>query len=572
MKKRLEERAQSGVIVTVLMVLVVLAAVVIVWNVVKYAVKEKSEEIFIKQLAINLEVSSVYISEDDKEAYVSVERSAGGGEISALDFIFTGSSYVYRYPIPNGIPNELENKVYNITAYAVRLQNPDFINFSSIKSVSIAFEMVSVKKTFLSPVKDEFKEDLRSDTSLPSKYDPEAAPVYEGGGGCSEGAIMQCGSTDIGECQYGNQTCSGGVWGSCVGNIEPVTEICGDGLDSNCNGIADPSDPECTGSCAGTDISCGTGSPCANCNSFDGCIGTSYRNSSCSGISCVNTTTSCTDCSCQCGGYGVTESGSYCIDGIDNDCDANTDCGGSCITGTETGFCTDSSDNDKDCSVDCDDTDCFSDPACAGGIPGDYVSWWKFETQIGGITPDEKGVNNGTLMNDSYIENDIAKGNVLKTDGNNDYVNIGAFDETENLNEFTISYWVKAAVADDTSIRYVFYKSSNMYMYRSSSEYYYFIVSNDTSAVSRGTYLAPKDTNWHHIVAIYNGTDVFTYIDMNKSALTKFSGETRETTSSFTISIASTTSAFNGSIDDFMFYNRELSSSEIQQIYNAQMP
>ncbi len=210
---------------------------------------------------------------------------------------------------------------------------------------------------------------------------------------------------------------------------------------------------------------------------------------------------------------------------------------------------------------------CLDGTCVASGIYAGLVSWWKMDNVSGNQLIDSRGLHNGTMYYNASIGVDAERGSVLKLDGSYDYVNIGAFDETENLNEFTISYWVKAAVADDTSIRYVFYKSSNMYMYRSSSEYYYFIVSNDTSAVSRGTALYPKDTNWHHVVAIYNGTNVFTYIDMNKSALTKFSGETRETISSFTISYPFSTIAFNGSIDDFMFYNRALSENEVNQLY-----
>lgn len=56
---------------------------------------------------------------------------------------------------------------------------------------------------------------------------------------CLTGETKQCGATDIGVCQYGIQTCNIGVWSACVGNINPVTEICDDNLDNNCNGIID---------------------------------------------------------------------------------------------------------------------------------------------------------------------------------------------------------------------------------------------------------------------------------------------------------------------------------------------
>jgi hypothetical protein len=53
-----------------------------------------------------------------------------------------------------------------------------------------------------------------------------------------ENLTQQCGVSDVGECQYGTQTCSSGSWGDCVGNVDPIDEIC-DSKDNNCNGEVD---------------------------------------------------------------------------------------------------------------------------------------------------------------------------------------------------------------------------------------------------------------------------------------------------------------------------------------------
>jgi len=54
---------------------------------------------------------------------------------------------------------------------------------------------------------------------------------------CINGEIKSCGSS-IGECQPGNQTCSGNQWGTCIGGVGPSPEIC-DGLDNDCDGGTD---------------------------------------------------------------------------------------------------------------------------------------------------------------------------------------------------------------------------------------------------------------------------------------------------------------------------------------------
>ena len=56
-----------------------------------------------------------------------------------------------------------------------------------------------------------------------------------------EGLTQACytgptGTQNIGVCKGGTQTCTTGVWSGCTGQVIPTTEICGDGIDQDCNG------------------------------------------------------------------------------------------------------------------------------------------------------------------------------------------------------------------------------------------------------------------------------------------------------------------------------------------------
>jgi len=55
---------------------------------------------------------------------------------------------------------------------------------------------------------------------------------------CFIGQSRECGSR-IGECMPGISTCINGQWGECIGGRGPTLELCGDGLDNDCNGITD---------------------------------------------------------------------------------------------------------------------------------------------------------------------------------------------------------------------------------------------------------------------------------------------------------------------------------------------
>jgi len=56
----------------------------------------------------------------------------------------------------------------------------------------------------------------------------------------------------VGECKTGSKSCyDGGAfigigWGTCTGEVVPTAEICFDGKDNDCNGLTDSSDPACS--------------------------------------------------------------------------------------------------------------------------------------------------------------------------------------------------------------------------------------------------------------------------------------------------------------------------------------
>ena len=100
---------------------------------------------------------------------------------------------------------------------------------------------------------------------------------YDEGCSCADEQTQQCGS-DVGECSYGSQICSGGQWGSCQGGTDPSPEIC-DGRDNNCDGRTDEGFDQdndgyatCEGDCKDSDPNTNPGAPevCEN-NNDDNC-------------------------------------------------------------------------------------------------------------------------------------------------------------------------------------------------------------------------------------------------------------------------------------------------------------
>ena len=122
---------------------------------------------------------------------------------------------------------------------------------------------------------------------------------------CSDGDTQPCGGTDVGECEFGIQTCVIGRWGACAGGyVAAQAEIC-DGKDNDCDGKTDENLTRVCGSDVGE---CRSG--------VQACLAGSWG-------------------SCE----GETPPSEEICDNLDNDCDNMVDDGLSIPCGSDVGLC-----------------------------------------------------------------------------------------------------------------------------------------------------------------------------------------------------------------------------------------
>jgi len=215
------------------------------------------------------------------------------------------------------------------------------------------------------------------------------------------------------------------------------------------------------------------------------------------------------------------------------------------------------------------------------------VAYYPFDpnhSNTNNITYDYSDNNNdGTVVN-ATINSSCMYGNCLDFDGFPDFVNVEVIREeiTNNTDSITISTWVK--LNSNTRFNFIFdigqLSGTGIGLYKNSGATGTFVF------YMPGTYGGnilnsgfSSDTEWHHVLGTWNGTNQSIYIDgiVRASATTPAFVLNSTSVGSFEALIGSQAKDdsqnvryFNGTIDEVMFFNTSLTDQEVLDIYNNQ--
>jgi len=214
--------------------------------------------------------------------------------------------------------------------------------------------------------------------------------------------------------------------------------------------------------------------------------------------------------------------------------------------------------------------------------PKGLVARWEFEQSKDGIVPDTSGNNlHGRLVGDAQVHADPERGNVLRLDGEGDWVDCGADGRFDITDEITISVWIKVAVFDKTWQAIVAKGDGTWRLQRyhttDTLEFACSGVVSTTSTNENGSlagHASVNDGKWHHIAGIYDGRRLSLYIDGELDTFALAAAFTRINTSTDSVLIG-TNSGFqpprewNGLIDDLRIYSYALPPEDIKALHEG---
>ncbi len=203
------------------------------------------------------------------------------------------------------------------------------------------------------------------------------------------------------------------------------------------------------------------------------------------------------------------------------------------------------------------------------------VSRWTFDdVDIDGKTAkDVQGNNDGAIEGaPEVVEGKI--GNALNFDGVADHVVVASDDDSMNfgVGDFSICAWVKTTA---TSGRWAQRQDIAGKGDPSGSGYALSADSNKAFLWVGGAGEVPgttdiNDGEWHHLIGMRKGSDIFLYVDGQLDAQGT-NAENVDTATSCIIAKHPTKgeSFFAGAIDEVLIYNRALNEDEIKQLHEA---
>lgn len=195
------------------------------------------------------------------------------------------------------------------------------------------------------------------------------------------------------------------------------------------------------------------------------------------------------------------------------------------------------------------------------------ISLWHFDENEGSTAIDSEGENNGTISGATWVSG--ISGHALDYNGDNGHTLIPN-SESLNItgNSISHSLWFKLdEVGDDGA--FLFHRVKYIVRIDRLGKLLFGIYNPGWSKANIGWNDRIIDTDWHHLVTTYDGSEIKMYLDGALMDTESSEGNLKSSNSDIYIGNQSTINFFDGQIDEVAIYNRALTQEEVTQIYTG---
>ena len=199
---------------------------------------------------------------------------------------------------------------------------------------------------------------------------------------------------------------------------------------------------------------------------------------------------------------------------------------------------------------------------------------WKLDEASGTVAADASGIgNNGTHTNGPVVNQAGADGAAVSFDGIDDYVAIPDATSLKATDSITLAVWVHPTPSTNVD-RMIVNKEGEYELALSDTNAIKWAIANTSPGWvwHQTTAVAPNDM-WSHIVLVYDGTQVQTYLNgslVSTVAASGVIGDAHPALNELRLGGRSNNPSgkyFGGRIDDVHLYTRALPAAEVKQLY-----
>jgi len=199
-----------------------------------------------------------------------------------------------------------------------------------------------------------------------------------------------------------------------------------------------------------------------------------------------------------------------------------------------------------------------------GTIPlAGLVAAWHFDENQGIIAGDAVGGHNGTITGALWTSG--IKGSALHFDGTGNQVQVPNSGLNLTGNGISFSFWFRLDAVGDNGA-FIFQNVKYILKMDAQGRIGFALYTPVYKAVVMNYSDRILDTDWHHGVATYDGSEMKIYVDGNLKITGTNSGNLQSTTSDVYIGYQKTLNPFKGIIDEMLVYDRALTQQEVEEI------